>query len=674
MRAILSVIHAKQDKQVLELELIDVPFAVENLALIFMEKNALASRSIPIRHTIHNNMLKLTIAPQQFIFDDATQSEFSWEMYFAFNSENRQYLLQVESEFVSDRHQLTFDSYFQFNADDQEHALFDLHTHQSADEFSINSVNLTPDGLNVTGYSVINGAKLSDQRLILKNQQTGNVRQYSDLSNLLRGLFSITLPLNDLKIGEEYTLLIEYTFGDQSVSQRVILTRPLEGQQTLQPQANGQLIQIEKTYNNGIMVRALPARTLAAKIGGVGQKAGQVKDVIHQLNQRVNTRYMKRLFKMGHRQFDATTIIFESFGGRQVSDSPLAIYELFKKLYPGFRYIWSVEREAVPYCKANGIPYVVRRTARWARTLEKAQYWISNARFPAWVRKPKYVTYIQTWHGTPLKKLGLDIENVAMPGTNTAAYHRNFVSEANRWDALVSPNDYSTQIFRSAFGFKNQILKVGYPRNDELINSSPEDVTALKQQLGIPLDKKVVLYAPTYRDNQFAEKGKYTFELPFSLADFRERFGQDAVLILRMHYLISNALDVSDYSDFVYDLSSYPNISDLYLVSDLLITDYSSVFFDYAYLQRPILFYPYDYHLYKDELRGFYLDYEKDLPGKIAQNEADLLDNVEEFLQRPDMSQDPQFQKFYGRFCAINDGLASFKVVNYVVHQIEARN
>ncbi|ANJ15420.1 MULTISPECIES: CDP-glycerol glycerophosphotransferase family protein [Lactiplantibacillus] len=674
MRAILSGIHAKQDKQVLELELIDVPFAVENLALIFMEKNALASRSIPIRHTIHNNMLKLTIAPQQFIFDDATQSEFSWEMYFAFNSENRQYLLQVESEFVSDRHQLTLDSYFQFNADDQEHALFDLHTHQSADEFAINSVNLTPDGLNVTGYSVINGAKLSDQRLILKNQQTGNVRQYSDLSNLLRGLFSITLPLNDLKIGEEYTLLIEYTFGDQSVSQRVILTRPLEGQQTLQPQANGQLIQIEKTYNNGIMVRALPARTLAAKIGGVGQKAGQVKDVIHQLNQRVNTRYMKRLFKMGHRQFDATTIIFESFGGRQVSDSPLAIYELFKKLYPGFRYIWSVEREAVPYCKANGIPYVVRRTARWARTLEKAQYWISNARFPAWVRKPKYVTYIQTWHGTPLKKLGLDIENVAMPGTNTAAYHRNFVSEANRWDALVSPNDYSTQIFRSAFGFKNQILKVGYPRNDELINSSPEDVTALKQQLGIPLDKKVVLYAPTYRDNQFAEKGKYTFELPFSLADFRERFGQDAVLILRMHYLISNALDVSDYSDFVYDLSSYPNISDLYLVSDLLITDYSSVFFDYAYLQRPILFYPYDYHLYKDELRGFYLDYEKDLPGKIAQNEADLLDNVEEFLQRPDMSQDPQFQKFYGRFCAINDGLASFKVVNYVVHQIEARN
>lgn len=626
MRAILSGIHAKQDKQVLELELIDVPFAVENLALIFMEKNALASRSIPIRHTIHNNMLKLTIAPQQFIFDDATQSEFSWEMYFAFNSENRQYLLQVESEFVSDRHQLTLDSYFQFNADDQEHALFDLHTHQSADEFAINSVNLTPDGLNVTGYSVINGAKLSDQRLILKNQQTGNVRQYSDLSNLLRGLFSITLPLNDLKIGEEYTLLIEYTFGDQSVSQRVILTRPLEGQQTLQPQANGQLIQIEKTYNNGIMVRALPARTLAAKIGGVGQKAGQVKDVIHQLNQRVNTRYMKRLFKMGHRQFDATTIIFESFGGRQVSDSPLAIYELFKKLYPGFRYIWSVEREAVPYCKANGIPYVVRRTARWARTLEKAQYWISNARFPAWVRKPKYVTYIQTWHGTPLKKLGLDIENVAMPGTNTAAYHRNFVSEANRWDALVSPNDYSTQIFRSAFGFKNQILKVGYPRNDELINSSPEDVTALKQQLGIPLDKKVVLYAPTYRDNQFAEKGKYTFELPFSLADFRERFGQDAVLILRMHYLISNALDVSDYSDFVYDLSSYPNISDLYLVSDLLITDYSSVFFDYAYLQRP------------------------------------------------DMSQDPQFQKFYGRFCAINDGLASFKVVNYVVHQIEARN
>jgi len=260
---------------------------------------------------------------------------------------------------------------------------------------------------------------------------------------------------------------------------------------------------------------------------------------------------------------------------------------------------------------------------------------------------------------------------VSMPGTTTAKYHVNFVKEANRWDALVSPNDYSTRIFRSAFGYNNQILKVGYPRNDELINSSKDDVRELKIKLGIPLDKKVVMYAPTYRDNQFAAKGKYTFELPFSLSDFKKKFGEDTVLILRMHYLISNALDISDYQDFVYDYSSYPNISDLYLVSDMLITDYSSVFFDYAYLKRPILFYPYDYHLYKDELRGFYLDYERELPGQIAQNESELLEGIQSGLANSDMAENKKFMKFYKRFCAINDGLSSLKVVNYVVHQIE---
>ncbi|RRK11413.1 CDP-glycerol glycerophosphotransferase family protein [Lactiplantibacillus garii] len=674
MRAILSGVHPKKGKQSLELELIDVPFAVENLAMIFMEKNALTSLCIPIHRRVRNNMVRLTIDAQKFTFEQPGQSEFSWEMYFTFNVEDQHYLLQVESEYVSDRHQLTLDSYFQFNSDAQDHALFDIHTQQTRTDFAINSINLTQDGLTVTGYSSINGEPLVNQTLFLENHATQTVYQYSDTTDLLRGIFSITVPVDNLTENGPFNVYIEYDFGQQHVRQRVILARPLAGQRVSQVQSGGQVVRISKTFNNGIAVETVPPVPLSAKVAAVGRKAGRVKNVVHRLNQKVNTRYMKWLFKKGHRPFDATTIIFESFGGRQVSDSPLAIYQMFKKLYPGFRFIWSVERETVPYCKANDIPYIVRRTTMWVRTMEKAQYWISNARFPAWVKKPKYLTYVQTWHGTPLKKLGLDIENVTMPGTNTAAYHRNFVQEANRWDALISPNDYSTQIFRSAFGFKNQILKVGYPRNDELINSTADDITAIKQKLNIPLDKKVVMYAPTYRDNQFAEKGKYTFELPFSLDDFQQRFGEDTVLILRMHYLISNALDVSAYGDFVYDLSSYPNISELYLVSDLLITDYSSVFFDYAYLQRPILFYPYDYHLYKDELRGFYLDYEKDLPGKIAQNEPDLLNGVAEYLQQPDMSNDPKFQKFYERFCAINDGLASLKVVNYVVHQIETQH
>ncbi|CAM3240312.1 CDP-glycerol glycerophosphotransferase family protein [Lactiplantibacillus plajomi] len=672
MRAILSGVHPKQGgQQSLELELIDVPYAVTDLAMIFMEKNALATFNVPIHRGVRNNMLKVRVDMQSFTFEHRGQSDFSWEMYFAFNVDHQPYLLQVESEYVSGRHQLTLSSYFEINSDDEEHALLDVHTNQNVDDFSITSINLTQGGLTVTGHDTINGQRLGQQTLILKDQASGEQVEYADTVNLLHGLFAITIPVDQLNAGHFYDLRIEYHFQGQLVDQRVIWTRALAGQNDVQPQSNGQTVKIQATPTSGVVISVLPPLPLTAKVAALGSKAGRVRNKVRQLNTKVNNRYMRWLFKRNHRPFETTTIIFESFGGRQVSDSPLAIYRLFKRLYPGFQLIWSVDRSAVAACKANGIPYVVRRTAKWVRTLEKARFWISNARFPAWVKKPKSVTYIQTWHGTPLKKLGLDIENVTMPGTNTAAYHRNFVNEANRWDALVSPNDYSTQIFRSAFGFNNQILKVGYPRNDELINASADDITALKQKLNIPLDKKVVLYAPTYRDNQFAEKGKYTFELPFDLDQFKAQFGTDTVLILRMHYLISNALDISGYGDFVYDLSSYPNISDLYLVSDLLITDYSSVFFDYAYLKRPILFYPYDYHLYKDELRGFYLDYEKDLPGEIAHDEATLLKDIELYLQRPDMSADPKFQKFYDRFCSINDGLAAWKVVNYVVHQIE---
>ena len=672
MRAILSEVHSHGNQQSLTLELIDVPFVVNDLAMIFMENNAKASRLVPIKRREHHHVVDVTIAVPAFIFEQDNQREFSWAMYLTFNVDTKHYLLEVESEYVSDRHQLTLDSYFQFNADSQNHALLEIHTGQNPDEFVVNSINLTKDGLTITGHNAINDQPLGNQCLLLENATTETVAKYATATELLRGLFSVTMPIADLTEAGPYDLYVEYDYHSQHVRQRLVLDRELTGQSGAQVLPSGRIGRLERAADGRIQIQTDAPVSLKHKVVALGSKAERVKLGLHQLHEKLSNRYMRWLFKQGHRPFATTTIIFESFGGRQISDSPLAIYQMFKQLYPGFHFVWSVERELVPYCKANHIAYVVRRTARWARTLEKAQYWISNARFPAWVKKPKYVTYVQTWHGTPLKKLGLDIENVVMPGTTTEAYHRNFVQEANRWDALVSPNDYSTQIFRSAFGFNNQILKVGYPRNDELINATPVDITAIKQKLKIPLDKKVVMYAPTYRDNQFVEKGKYTFELPFSLADFKQRFGEDTVLILRMHYLISNALDVSEYSDFVYDLSSYPNISDLYLVSDLLITDYSSVFFDYAYLKRPILFYPYDYQLYQGELRGFYLDYERDLPGTIAHNEAELLVDIRNGLRQPDMSQNSKFRAFYERFCAIDDGQAAIKVVRYVMHQIEA--
>lgn len=671
MRAILSGLHQKKKKQELEFELIDVPGSFDQLRVTFLETTSLATITFPVTKVIDNNLVRVRVDPEQLQFKAFDQSEFTWQMFFAFEANSERVILQVESEYLSDRHQLSLTSYYQFNSDSEGMATFNIHTKQSEDEFSINSVNLLNDQLQITGYNRINGQPIVDQKVILKSRNSDANLSYPTDKGSLRGMFNVSIPLSDLPTDSVEDVYIQYMIGTREINQHLILARSLAGQNTQAVLPGGRMVLIEKNYHNGIVIKEFPAPSFGEKLGAVPQKFQSVWGLGKTIQDKLNLQRMRWLFKSGHRPFEQPTIVFESFGGRQVSDSPYAIYRLFSELYPGFNFVWSIDRSVKGFCKANNIPYVIRRTSKWVRTLEKSTYWISNARFPAWVKKPNYVTYIQTWHGTPLKKLGLDIENVSMPGTTTSKYHANFVKEANRWDALVSPNDYSTQIFRSAFGFNNQILKVGYPRNDELINSSKSDIEELKVKLGIPLDKKVVLYAPTYRDNQFAEKGKYTFELPFSLDDFKQQFGEDTVLILRMHYLIANALDISDYTDFVYDFSSHPDISDLYLVSDMLITDYSSVFFDYAYLKRPILFYPYDYHLYKDELRGFYLNYEKDLPGAIANNETELLAGVADCLKQPDMSNDKQFMKFYDRFCAIDDGLSSLKVVNYVVHQIE---
>ena len=215
-------------------------------------------------------------------------------------------------------------------------------------------------------------------------------------------------------------------------------------------------------------------------------------------------------------------------------------------------------------------------------------------------------------------------------------------------------------------------MEIGYPRNDELAQPNAAKIRQLKEKLGISLDKKVVLYAPTYRDNQFFTKGKYAFSLPFDLAKLRDTLGEDTVLLLRMHYLIVNAVDLTGVEDFAINVSNYPDVADLYLAADVLVTDYSSVFFDYAYLKRPIVFFPYDYETYRDELRGFYLDYQKDLPGKIVYNEDELTHELAQLAKETQQQPSSQFEQFYARFCAIHAGDAAAQATNWVSQQLQA--
>jgi len=358
------------------------------------------------------------------------------------------------------------------------------------------------------------------------------------------------------------------------------------------------------------------------------------------------------------------TIVFESFLGKQYSDNPKGIYEHIKKNFPDYKLYWSVDRKYRNNFPTEGFNCLIRFSLKWICIMATAKYWVVNSRLPLWIPKPKHTIYIQTWHGTPLKKLGVDINEIHMPGTNTNSYKRNFIYEASKWDYLVSPNAYSTKIFKRAFDFKQTVIESGYPRNDILYTRNNElEIKKIKRQLNIPMGKRVILYAPTWRDDDYYSTGNYKFSLKIDLDQLKAQFEEDFVLLLRMHYLVAEQFELNDYNNFVFDVSSYNDIGNLYLISNVLITDYSSVFFDYANLRRPILFFTYDIEKYRDKLRGFYFNIEEEAPGPLVKSTDEIINYLQ--LIRDGKYQLPlAFERFYNKYCYLEEGNSSERVIN----------
>lgn len=359
------------------------------------------------------------------------------------------------------------------------------------------------------------------------------------------------------------------------------------------------------------------------------------------------------------------TVIFESFAGKSYSDSPRYIYEELQKNHPNYKCIW-IFNDKNKEIFGNG-KIIKRNSLAYYYYLAISKYWVVNARMPNFIIKRPETVYLQTWHGTPLKRLASDMKEVHMPGTTTEKYKRNFYNESQKWDYLVSPNEYSTKIFSRAFKFNREFLEFGYPRNDVLyLDKKDKKIKKIeiKEKLGIP-DKKVVLYAPTWRDDEFHEKGKYKFNLKLDLKKMQESLGEDYVVVLRMHYLIAENMDISEFNTFAYDLSSYEDIAELYLISDILITDYSSVFFDYANLRKPILFFTYDIDKYRDTLRGFYMDFENEAPGPLLRTSDEVIEAIKRIASIQNKYK-KRSNAFYIKYCKYDNGKASKNIIEKV--------
>ncbi|RSS79233.1 CDP-glycerol glycerophosphotransferase family protein [Streptomyces sp. WAC06614] len=320
-------------------------------------------------------------------------------------------------------------------------------------------------------------------------------------------------------------------------------------------------------------------------------------------------------------------VVFDTFQGNGAGDSPRAIHEELLRRGEKLEHIWLVRdgRAEVP-ATARAVQY--GSLEAWD-VLARAKYYVTNDSVPRDFRRREGQTVVQTWHGTPLKQIGLDYihDYYSSPEILAALEH-----DSAQWSLLVSPSSFATPVLRRALGYQGEVMEVGSPRADVLLRRDDEQVAEriaeVRRRLGLPEGKKVVLYAPTWRENREGWSGGYKLDLQIDLDAARRELGEDHVLLVRGHYRVNEQVRDAVRDGFVLDVGRWPDTTDLLLVADVLISDYSSVLCDFALTDKPMLLFTYDLAHYRDTLRGFTFDLEEKAPGPLLHDSAALIEAV----------------------------------------------
>lgn len=322
---------------------------------------------------------------------------------------------------------------------------------------------------------------------------------------------------------------------------------------------------------------------------------------------------------------DTGAVFFESFYGRQVSCNPLALDREIASRLPGLTRYWSVasERQSVP---EGAIPLLVGGR-EWFAARRYARLLVVNDWLRHGFRRRRGQTVLQTWHGTMLKHLALGRPDVGL--RTRIAIHR----ESRRWSLLLAQNPHATAQFRSSYAFRGEILESGYPRDDRLARAlvgeerNPIEVRTARTALGIAAEARVLVYAPTWRD------GGITLVDALDVQRLAEELGDGWTVVARGH---TRTHDFGSYGAGarVVDASRHPDVNDVILAADLLVTDYSSIMFDAAIARVPMAFFVPDLAAYRDRERGFTFDFEREAPGPLLTRRTEVLELARELAER----------------------------------------
>lgn len=316
------------------------------------------------------------------------------------------------------------------------------------------------------------------------------------------------------------------------------------------------------------------------------------------------------------------TMLFASFGGRRFDDSPRALYETIcrEKEFDDWELIWvfvNPENYDIPRGRKVKID-----SKEFFHALLYSKVWVSNSGIDRGLHlNRKNLLKIETWHGTPLKKI-LGDEN-----ENSLGGKRKYNGKIDSTTIRCAQSEYDKKLFERLFNASAEcILLSDLPRNDSLVDYDEELNLTIRRELGIGIEKTVVLYTPTYREYLVDDNNQTYIKAPMDLKKWKRFLGEGYVILIRAHYAVAAALSIVE-DEFVKDVSSYPSLNDLYIISDMMISDYSSTFFDYSILDRPMFCFAYDLEEYQRR-RGLYLDLENTLPCSVDKDEDSLLDHI----------------------------------------------
>jgi CDP-glycerol glycerophosphotransferase len=361
-------------------------------------------------------------------------------------------------------------------------------------------------------------------------------------------------------------------------------------------------------------------------------------------------------------------ITIESIFGNNITGNPkyLAI-ELLKNYHDTYQIIIAT-RNGNSFL---GHPTVKKKSIKYLYFLATSKVWITNGRSPLTKMKREETILLQTWHGTPLKRLVSDVVESNV-NDHSQGYKASFIEEVEKWDFLLAQNEFSARCFKTAFhissGSKTKIMVTGYPRNEIFFREDlQEHALENLSSLVVPDRRKVVLYAPTFRDDNRDQIGQIE-----DVLELASRYVDSCIFLLRGHYISTGSQVPGQYPANVKIVSSYDDVQELLFLSDILITDYSSLMFDFAHTKRPMLFYAPDLDKYEHVLRGFYIDYKDSVPGPVSTTRREFFNHFKT-VDTLSQSYGTKYETFIEKYCFLDNGMVSQNILRSVLCTIHEK-